>query len=352
MRFGRVLQLEDSGYTSANVSFGDVNADGHLDVVLVKGRHWPLMNLVLEGDGTGGFAPPRPVGDAPDRSYSGVLVDLDGDGDLDLVVSNDDPDRKVTWMNDGTGHFSFGQTFGEPEWSTRYVSVADLDGDGLQDVILANRTGGPPGADYVCWGIGEGRFAEECSVVSTASATTITTADFNGDGAPDLVVPFRDGGQSYVHLNDGRRGFEERVPFGPPDATIRAAEALDADGDGVLDLAVIDERAGPALYLGRAGGGFDDGRPLGPSGLHPYAIHVADLDRDGRTDVILGYVEARPRVLFNDGGGSFTDVPFGDAEGRAYGFDVGDVDEDGVLDIGMARSDAPNVLYYGERVRD
>ena len=52
-------------------------------------------------------------------------------------------------------------------------------------------------------------------------------------------------------------------------------------------------------------------------------------------------------MFFNEGGGKYTAVPFGDDQGAAYGFAVGDVDEDGFLDIAMARSDAPNVLYLG-----
>lgn len=44
--FDRHLALEDSAATSANVSIGDVNADGHQDILLVKGRHWPVENLV------------------------------------------------------------------------------------------------------------------------------------------------------------------------------------------------------------------------------------------------------------------------------------------------------------------
>ncbi|MGD8361766.1 MAG: VCBS repeat-containing protein, partial [Gemmatimonadota bacterium] len=78
--FHRWLVLEDSAATSANVSVGDVNLDGHLDIVLVKGRHWPLEDLVLLGDGSGSFLPAYSVGSQPDRSYSGVLVDMDGDG--------------------------------------------------------------------------------------------------------------------------------------------------------------------------------------------------------------------------------------------------------------------------------
>src|ERR1700730_18531429 len=52
-RFDRVLLLETTSETSANVSIGDLNGDGNLDIVLVKGRHWPLLRRVLLSDGKG-----------------------------------------------------------------------------------------------------------------------------------------------------------------------------------------------------------------------------------------------------------------------------------------------------------
>ncbi len=345
--FDRQVALEDSAATSANVSVGDVNGDGHQDVVLVKGRHWPLEDLVLLGDGRGGFQPAYPIGGPPDRSYSGVLVDLDGDGDLDVVVSNDEPDAKVVHLNDGNGRFVVGSTFGQGEWSTRHISVVDLNGDALPDVVLANRYGPDSGPSYICFGVGRGRFAGECSPFAQGSATTITPADVNNDGWPDLVVPHRDGGQSFVYLNDRTGAFPERRPFGPPNAAIRSAEGVDLDGDGVTDLVVIDERTGPAVFWGRTDGSYSGAEPLGGSAATPYAIAVVDVDWNGRPDVIVGYVESRPIVYFNDGPDTFNAAPFGDAEGTAYGFAVGDFDEDGLLDIALARSDARDMLYFG-----
>lgn len=347
MRFDRVLLLEDSAATSANASIGDLDADGHLDIVLVKGRHWPLVDLILKGDGAGGFAPAQPVGETADRSYSGELVDIDADGDLDIVISNDDPDPKIVHMNDGTGRFTRGSTFGRPEWSTRHVSVADLNGDGQPDIAVANRTGDSSGSNYVCFNHGMGRFDEECTPFSSESSTTVTPADIDGDGDLDLIVPHRDGGQSHIYLNDGSGGFEERIAFGPPDATIRKALAADLDGDGRLDLVTIDEQAGAARYMRQGDGSFAPAVPLEQPGLTPYALAIADLNEDGRSDIIVGHVEARPVAWFGDGRGGFTAVEFGDADGVAYGFAVGDLDEDGFNDIAMARSDAPNVLYFG-----
>ncbi len=159
-RFDRVLLLETTSDTSANVSIGDLNGDGNLDILLVKGRHWPLMSRVLLGDGRGHFPIAYNLGETPYRSYSGHLVDIDGDGDLDVVLSNDTPDPKVIYLNDGKGHFHVGSAYGRAEWDTRNASVADLNGDGQPDIIVANRT--DKGANYICLNKGKGRFDADC----------------------------------------------------------------------------------------------------------------------------------------------------------------------------------------------
>jgi hypothetical protein len=128
--YDRLLLLETTSETSANVSFGDLNGDGNLDIVLAKGRHWPLVDRVLLGDGHGGILSQHDLGTAKDRSYSGLLVDIDGDGDLDVVISNDAPDPKLVYLNDGKGQFHVSSTYGRAEWPTRNATIADLNGDG------------------------------------------------------------------------------------------------------------------------------------------------------------------------------------------------------------------------------
>ncbi len=349
-QFDRVLLLETTSETSANVSIGDVNGDGNLDIVLAKGRHWPLVNRVLLGDGRGHILPAYNLGGAADRSYSGRLVDIDGDGDLDVVISNDTPDPKLIYLNDGKGHFHVGSTYGRAEWQTRNASVADLNGDGQPDIIAANRT--DSGANYICLNKGKGRFDADCIAFSHESATTITSADFDHDGLIDLAVPHRDGGQSYLYFNGGKATFSNlrRVPFGPPDAAIRMTEAADLDRDGFLDIVAIDERRGVAVYFGQQDGKFSSSVAIDNGKVTPYALAVSDLNGDGRIDIIVGNVEAPSTIYFNDGSGRhYSPVHFGDNKGTVYGFAIGDLDRDGLLDIAVARSDAPNVVYFSGR---
>ena len=363
------LALEAVAATSANASVGDLDMDGDLDVVLVKGRHWPLEDRVLFGDGSGEFTAGRYLSEIADRSYSGSLADLDLDGDLDIVISNDRPDPSLIYLNDGTGAFVIGSTFGKAEWPTRNASVADVNGDGFADVIVANRYGDNQGGNYICLNQGNAEFSEDCVLFSTESSTTITPADFDGNDLTDLVVPHRDGGQSYVYVQESAEEMSfRRVPFGPADAVIRASQVADFNGDGVLDIVAINagmsegddgtasdrrQTPGVSIFLGETGGLFSTAIPIGNAGSVPYALSIGDLDLDGTTDIVVGHVEAPSVVYFNNGSEpGFTALQFGSAEGTVYGFGIGDLNEDGQPDIVAARSGAVNVIYFGVLARE
>jgi hypothetical protein len=76
------------------------------------------------------------------------------------------------------------------------------------------------------------------------------------------------------------------------------------------------------------------------------------VNGDGTPDIIVGNVEAPSALHFNDGSGRrFHTTRFGDGKGTVYGFAIADVDRDGIADIAAARSEAPNVLYFGRRAR-
>lgn len=341
--YNRNVVLDKTTETSANASIGDVNGDGHPDIVIANGRHWPLLSRVFLGDGRGQFAPGSSLGDQAHRSYSAQLADMNGDGALDVVLGNDAPDAKLIYMNDGKGRFRPGSHYGVAEWPMRIATVADLNGDRLPDIVVANRSADI--GNFICLNKGRGRFDSACNGFSNESATTITAADVNQDGSIDLVVPHRDGGQSHVYLMGPKAA---KVAFGPPDATIRAAEAADFDLDGVIDLVAIDDvRRSIAIYFGRKDGTFTGGMGIDNGNVVPYALAVSDLNGDRMIDIVVGNVAASSTVFFNDGPGRhYTPVRFGAAEGVTYGFALADLNKDGLLDIAAARSNATNVVYF------
>jgi hypothetical protein len=360
--FDHVLLLEEKAETSAGVSVGDLNGDGLPDIVLGKGWHWPLFNRVLLNDGHGGFIASN-LGTAPDRTYSAALADVDRDGHPDIVVSNDAPDRKLVYLNDGKGHFTEAGTFGDPKWSTRYVTLADLNGDSYPDIVAANRgdypdlVDGKPGKgphvptpSYVCLNDGKGHFPA-CEALPTESATSIVAADFDGDGALDLFVPHRDGGQSIVLWNDGKGHFPTSAKVGAANAWIRIGAAGDLDGDGRPDLAIIDERLKASfVILNRGRRHFGEPVRLPGPERPPYSVAIADLNRDKRPDIIVGYVEQPGSVFFNTGHGrTFHEVHWNDGKGTVYDTAFADFDGDGWPDIVAARSDAPNAIWFSTK---
>jgi hypothetical protein len=83
---GSPVDAENRGY---KVRFGDVNLDGHIDLITSGGRGV----AVLLGDGRGSFAPaPGSPFATGSGSWSLAVADVDADGDLDIVTANSDDD--------------------------------------------------------------------------------------------------------------------------------------------------------------------------------------------------------------------------------------------------------------------
>jgi len=344
-QFDSVIVLEGKSETSANISFGDVDGDGDLDIVLAKGRHWPLFNKIFFNNGKTEFPNVADLGTKPDNTYSTVLADVDGDGDFDIIVSND-KDDKLVYFNNGKGVFSISQTWGDAKWNTRNATVADLNNDGKLDIIAANRKQ----PSYFCLNDGFGKFLlQNTKAIPSESATTIVPADFNNDGFVDLAIPHRDGGQSLIFYNDGKVNFTTTQPFGPAMSNARTAAAADLNKDGWIDLVVGDEQTGTFIYLNDKKGGMMEPISLGEK-IAASAIVIGDLNNDKLPDIVVGYAVSKTTAFFNSGNAAkFTTIKFGDGKGTVYGMALGDINKDGFLDIGVACSDASNVVYISQK---
>jgi hypothetical protein len=143
----RETAIHDGGETTS-VALADVNEDGHLDIV--AGDLNANRVLVGLGDGHGNFTattlsvpgPPTASGAPTEGRAWGVTTgDFNGDGHTDIAVADVATHGIVSFTGDGAGHFSAPQRLALDHAPVDIVSK-DLNGDGLDDIVATQAGGG------------------------------------------------------------------------------------------------------------------------------------------------------------------------------------------------------------------
>jgi len=247
--------------------------------------------------------------------------DVDCDGLEDLLVGESRArgtvwDGRVSvWRSLGDGRFIPTQTL--PSGGIAHLLVADFDGNGAPDVVASER-----------FGVEEGRLAffrggcsaglaqpTEIALPADHALFDFETADFDGDGFPDLVLAALrpSSGVSVVH--GGARPFTRTSTNVVAESRLAALTAGDLDGDGAPDVLLL-EAPGPTL-LARVVRNAGHGRMIdaGETALLPFdpeSVRLVDVDGDGLGDLVgmLDRQDGSPRrlqVLFGDGAGVFSE---------------------------------------------
>jgi hypothetical protein len=317
---------------------GDYDADGDLDLYVVRGNSGP--NLLYRNDGgnrftdvaaAAGVARANPAGGGYLQSGP-VFVDLDGDADLDLFVGGLEGDPGAVFAN--LGNSTFSDVTAQSGFAamgaknTISASFADYDLDGDLDVAFAHwGTPRPPdgsgghGDTETLWrndtDAGGIRFTN-VSVESGVARTIIPRrggygefqpnaldydysfvpmfARMNADRYPDLMM-VSDFSNTRFFLSDGVQA--NRVTF--RDATDNAviidrngmgSAVGDVDRDGDLDWFVTgifgaSETVGNRLYRNEGNGLLQDVTVAArlESGGWGWGACFADFNLDGRVDV-------------------------------------------------------------------
>lgn len=341
----------DRGY-GLGVAAGDYDNDGDVDLYVTN--YGP--NVLLRNDGEGNFEDVTQASGVGDPGYStaATFADLDADDDLDLFVVNyihwdlaverdcfiagvltycpptnySAPMRDRLYRNDGDGKFTdvsaesglnaaFGTGLG--------VSSADFDGDGMTDVFVANDMM----VNQLWLNRGGLRFVDEAAYRGVAvdshglakSGMGVAAADTDDDGDTDLLVVNLAEQTDSFYRNEGAWFADATEAVGLATTSRRYTRfgvvLADFDNDGRLDLYEAnggvapsetkhegDEFAEPnTLLQGTPDGRFAEVLPAG--GTAETLIHtsrglaVGDIDDDGGLDLVVGNRDAPPYLLMN-----------------------------------------------------
>lgn len=229
------------------------------------------------------------------HALDGVFVDVDADGDLDLALAVEGEVNRL-YVNEGEGRFSWRQgAFGDVAYDTEHVKTADFDGDGHPDLVFVAEDD----QTHQLWLGGPGGVFTEASdrLPGRSEGNGLAVGDVNGDGRPDIVIGSSGGGdgrgQELLWLNDPERpgwfvdATATHLPQVDDDTQDLALFDLDADGD--LDMVVANERGRPRLLLNDGAGRFSDAseRLELDVTIHSREVHVLDADGDGQPDLLF-----------------------------------------------------------------
>jgi enediyne biosynthesis protein E4 len=305
---------------STGCGFADYDRDGRLDLFVSRYVHVDLDNLPEFGKGTG-----KGEGRGATCQYRGVAVQCGPrglPGESDLLFHNDGNNR-FTEVSERAGVRDTHEYYGLG------IAWFDYDGDGWPDLYVTNDSQ----PNYLYHNQGDGTFKEVGFPAGVAvsedgseqGSMGVALADYTNSGRPSLFVTnfaeeynalFRNDGEHFTDVSFRSRTAPPCLPL-----VMWGTAFLDYDNDGWEDLIAVSGHVYPQmdqvktgasagyrqpklLYHNRKDGTFEEvSRQFGAVLTEKRVsrgLAVGDLDDDGRVDVVVNDLDGPAQVLRNE----------------------------------------------------
>ena len=336
--------VADVAVNSSGPSFIDYDNDGDIDIYVNTEYHGENQgNRLFENDGSGNFidvAVERGVDNKYALGRGASWGDYDNDGDMDLIVSNLP---------------SSGGTKIPPTTLFKNLLIETGSANFRNATVESNLFRANVKEDREIGGIGN-------------TGAGVAWADYDNDGDLDLYWKCADYDiDNALFRNNGDGTFTDVTEEAGAGIINLVAEAgsqgspnwTDVNQDGWIDLLVTNEGSEKILFLNQENGTFKNitksfRAPSGTVFLNPGNANgacIGDIDNDGDMDVFLPTADQSNRLyisLLSDTGSlSYKDISLSsgiDHKSGARGCTMGDFDNDGLIDIYVNNGGLQNTL--------
>jgi hypothetical protein len=225
------------------------------------------------------------------------------------------------------------------------ITTARFNNDSIPDILVGGQT-----QVTVYLNRGDGTFETRPVLLGFGASGQLCGEDLNGDGLGDLALPVPTGRNVAVALGKGDGSFGSPI-FNLMGIQPEGVVAVQLNGDTALDLVVTDLDKGQLRVLINKGDGtFNSGGAFAAGNMAtvwPLRLQRGELNRDGKMDLLV-VQNAEGGVAFLPGNGDGTLQMFRSVGSIAtpISADVGDVNLDGSPDVAAISDSEPLIRVF------
>ena len=330
---------------AASINATDISADGTASITVVNpapGGGYsnvvffeitnPITMVSLSGASSA-------TGNSP---ASVASADFNGDGVQDIAVTNEVDNTVSILLGAGDGvlqpHIDYTTGYGPVD-----VSVSDFNHDGLLDLAVANAgeslSGQLANSISILIGNGDGTLKAHVDYPTGQVPVSVAAGDFNGDGNLDLAVVDQYDDAVSILLGNGDGSFQSQIEYGVSSQPMQVVVS-DFNHDGLLDLATANFIAHTvSVLLGNGDGTFQAASDYNAT-LDPSSLAAADFNSDGIPDLAVAeFGSSAVAVMLGNGDGTFQKQVRYTTGTYPEAVTAADFNGDGVLDLALATDD-------------